>query len=189
LTIPRRGLVAYNRALLPTSCRQTARCNMTRARFNATVLNINPDPSIRAERTEVLKAAGFDVREAATGAEGLLAARTEVVDVVLLTSLLPDMDGLELRRRMSEDPAMASLMVIATSKHCNAADRVRALETGTALLPDPPDSDLLIATINVLVKFRWSMEQLSARVDELEEELHILRLSNQSPSFQDTKVR
>lgn len=55
---------------------------------------------------------GFDVLYAREGAEGLALAREYRPDLVLLDLGLPEMDGLELCKRLKEDPATSGVPVL-----------------------------------------------------------------------------
>src|SRR4051795_6733177 len=71
-----------------------------------------------------LERAGFDVHRVATGAEALTA---EPADVVLLDLGLPDMDGLDVCRRLRERDRVPILVVTARDEE---ADRVIGLALG-----------------------------------------------------------
>jgi signal transduction histidine kinase/CheY-like chemotaxis protein len=65
-----------------------------------------------------------------TGAEGLAAVRGSQPDMVLLDMQLPDMTGLELLRRLKNDPAVAAIPVIAVSADAVPRNIEAALEAG-----------------------------------------------------------
>src|SRR5262249_51117019 len=56
-----------------------------------TVLVVEDDPTLRLALTKALRSAGFRVRVAASGPEGLEAALTEPPDLLLLDVMLPGM--------------------------------------------------------------------------------------------------
>lgn len=64
---------------------------------------------------DVLRADGFETVEAATGAEGIALAAEHVPDVILMDLRLPDTDGAEAARRLSEDERTARIPVVAMS--------------------------------------------------------------------------
>jgi DNA-binding NarL/FixJ family response regulator len=67
-----------------------------------TVLIVDDHPSFRASARLVLEAEGYDVvGEAADGSEGLRAAADLQPELVLLDVQLPDMDGFEVARRLT----------------------------------------------------------------------------------------
>ena len=78
------------------------------------------------------------------------------------------MSGFELCRRVKQHPATRSTMVLELSAP-SGDDRVKGFEVGAdCFLSEPLDEEELVATINTLVRIRWTQEQLRQRVDELE---------------------
>jgi len=72
----------------------------------ARVLVVDDDPDIRVALAEALKIAGYDVASAATGTGALEVCRQQCPDLVLLDQMLPDIDGLEVCRRLRDEPAL-----------------------------------------------------------------------------------
>jgi len=79
---------------------------------------------------DVLTAAGYDVRSATTGAEGVTLAATCEPDVVLLDLQLPDFDGYETLRRLRQDPLLDAVPVVAVTALAMREDRERARRAG-----------------------------------------------------------
>jgi two-component system, OmpR family, response regulator RegX3 len=88
------------------------------------VLIVEDEDAIAEPLAEGLRREGFDVDRAATGAEALAAGEA---DVVLLDLRLPDMDGLDVCRRIREHSAVPIIVVTARGEE---ADRVVGLELG-----------------------------------------------------------
>jgi PAS domain S-box-containing protein len=124
------------------------------------VLNVDDYEPGRYARTQVLKNAGFAVREAATGAEALDLVATEDPAVVLLDVNLPDINGFEVCRRLKTDPATARLPVLhLSSTFVTAGYRVIGLEGGAdAYLTEPVEPPVLVATVNALLRMRHAEE-------------------------------
>ena len=61
-------------------------------------LVIEDDPTTRARVTAILERAGWSVRQARDGEQGLIMAREHVPDVILLDLALPRMSGLDVLR-------------------------------------------------------------------------------------------
>lgn len=76
-----------------------------------------------------LDRAGFDVRVARTGEAGLAIVR-ERADMILLDLNLPDMDGIEVCRRLRELPGAATIPIVVVSARSSEADRRRSIEAG-----------------------------------------------------------
>ncbi|MDJ0911342.1 MAG: response regulator transcription factor [Woeseiaceae bacterium] len=75
-----------------------------------------------------LELEGYEVTIAATGTEGLEAARARSCDLIVLDVMLPEMDGYELLRRLREsDRSTPVLMLTARGEEI---DKVRGLRTG-----------------------------------------------------------
>jgi two-component system, cell cycle response regulator DivK len=64
---------------------------------------------------DVLEAAGMTTMTAATAADGLMFARSNQPDLVLMDLRLPDLDGVEAARRLHADEATAHIPVVALS--------------------------------------------------------------------------
>lgn len=129
----------------------------------ATILVVDDDELKRYTMAHIVRRAGFEVVEAATGAEALrhLASRP---DAVILDVNLPDISGLDVCRRLKSDPATTTIPVLHVSAtFVNAEDRVHGLDSGAdAYLTDVVNPIELIATINALLRARRAEE--SARV-------------------------
>ena len=76
---------------------------------------------------DILRGAAFEVSEAATGGQGLDVATKIRPDVVTLDLTLPDMDGIEVCRRLR---ATSSAYVIMLTGRMGEKDRVIGLEVG-----------------------------------------------------------
>lgn len=73
---------------------------------------------------------GFEVLLAVDGLEGLEKARAETPDLILMDMSLPRLDGWQATRQLKDDPATASIPVIALTAHAMRGDREKALEAG-----------------------------------------------------------
>ncbi|OAI40306.1 hypothetical protein AYO40_04860 [Planctomycetaceae bacterium SCGC AG-212-D15] len=78
-----------------------------------TILNVDDDVVARYLLRGVLEKAGFTVLEATTGQEGL--TRAAQANLILLDAELPDIDGIEVCRRLKADPSTAQIPVIQMS--------------------------------------------------------------------------
>jgi DNA-binding response OmpR family regulator len=77
----------------------------------AFVLNVDNDPIGRYFVTQVLREAGFPVREASSGREALALAQQQPALIILVANL-PDIHGLEVCRRLKAEPATAAVPVL-----------------------------------------------------------------------------
>src|SRR6476620_35114 len=77
------------------------------------ILLIDDDAAVRESMSRTLKSAGYTVEPAASGEEGLAAARQGSFDVILSDMRMPGMSGLELRKRV-RDAHVDSVFIIMT---------------------------------------------------------------------------
>src|SRR5690349_12160385 len=80
----------------------------------AAVLVVDDDAAIRDMVTMALQDEGYEV-VTAVGAQALAVARTVNPTVILLDIMMPDMDGIEVSRRLRADPATRNIPIIAMS--------------------------------------------------------------------------
>ena len=88
---------------------------------------IEDDPDVRALLVELLQQSGFAVTDCSAGAEGLRAVRERDPDLVTLDLNLPDLDGIEVCRRLRETSEAYVIMLTARP---DEIDRLVGLETG-----------------------------------------------------------
>jgi two-component system, OmpR family, KDP operon response regulator KdpE len=91
------------------------------------VLVVDDEVAIRRFLRVALNGQGFDIREAATGQDALLTLTTERSDLVILDLGLPDLDGLEVTRRVRE---WSQVPIIILSVREQEGDKIAALDAG-----------------------------------------------------------
>src|SRR5262249_12326628 len=135
-----------------------------------TILNVDDYPPGLYARSRILRQAGFEVREASTGAEALRLVKSEKPDLVLLDVNLPDINGMEVCRRIKSNPETAAMLVLHLSAtSVPEADRIRALESGAdSSLIEPIEPDELIANLHALLRMRRAEETLRQRERQLQ---------------------
>jgi DNA-binding response OmpR family regulator len=113
-----------------------------------TVLVVDDRPDARYKIARPLAAAGFDVRETATGRDALRLARLQV-DAIVLDLVLPDMDGYEVLRRLKADALTRDIPVILkTAARLEDGDRELGLHAGAAdYFAEPFDPQVLVAAV------------------------------------------
>jgi two-component system OmpR family response regulator len=92
-----------------------------------TVLVVDDDAHLREVLQYALEKEGFKVETAKDGAEGLARAERDDVDLVVLDILMPELDGLEVCRRLR---ARRSVPIIFLSSKAEEVDRIVGLELG-----------------------------------------------------------
>ena len=116
------------------------------------ILLIEDDSRLAAMVSEYLGGAGYRVSVAAAGAAGMRLLEREAYDALVLDLSLPDMDGLEVCRRLREKHDIPVLMLTARG---DAADRIVGLELGADdYLPKPFEPRELLARLRAILRRR-----------------------------------
>ncbi len=128
-----------------------------------TILNVDDDELGRFALTHVLRGAGFQVREAATGNEALRLL-ADKPDLILLDVHLPDANGFDICRRLKEDPVTAAIPVIFLSAVAvQDADRIRGLSLGgDDYLIKPVEPAVVVAHVQALLRIRQAEQRACA---------------------------
>ena len=87
-------------------------------------------PMIRKLVEFHLKQIGFDVSNAADGAEALLLASNSKFDLILLDIMMPEMDGLEVLRRVRVNTVNKETPIIIMTAYSDSANVKKAVEYG-----------------------------------------------------------
>ncbi len=104
------------------------------------ILVVEDNPDAAAMMRDFLELAGHEVELAATGSDGVEAARQFHPEVVLCDLGLPGMNGYEVAAQIRRDPAMAEVKLIAVTGYGREEDRRRSREAGFDLhLTKPVD--------------------------------------------------
>ena len=115
-----------------------------------TLLVIDDERQIRRLLRITLEAAGYRVREAETGSHGLQEIAAAAPDGVILDLGLPDLDGVEVVRRLRE---WTTLPVLVLSVREIEQDKIAALDAGADdYLTKPFGSGELLARLRVMLR-------------------------------------
>ena len=118
------------------------------------LLMIEDDTRLAAMVGEYLRQSGYGFAHAATGASGLEALQASPPDLVILDLMLPDMDGLEVCRRIKgQGGAAAQTAVLMLTAKGDPMDRIIGLEIGADdYLPKPFEPRELLARIRAVLR-------------------------------------
>lgn len=136
------------------------------------VLLIDDCPSIHRLLAYKLKNEGIEFLAAFTGGEGFELALSQMPSLILLDVTLPDMCGLDLLRRLKEDPRTHTIPVIIVSAVNSSQQKVAAFETGAMdFVCKPVDVPELRARMQSAIRFTRMMRTLEQRacIDALTE--------------------
>ena len=120
------------------------------------LLMIEDDTRLAQMVGEYLRGNGFGFDHAATAMAGLRAVGDKVPDLVILDLMLPDMDGLEVCRRLRATAgAVAKVPVLMLTAKGDPMDRIIGLEIGADdYLPKPFEPRELLARIRAILRRR-----------------------------------
>jgi two-component system KDP operon response regulator KdpE len=124
------------------------------------VLVVDDDPGIRRFLHTSLAAHGHTVFEAATGEQALQAITAHKPDIMILDLGLPDLDGIEVTRRLRE---WSRMPIIILSVRDHEQDKIAALDAGA--------DDYLIKPFGVgelLARVRVALRHIAVQADETE---------------------
>ncbi len=133
------------------------------------ILLVEDDAELRSLVEGRLRESGYNVRTAATGVEALARVEEQSPDLVLLDVMLPELDGLEVCRRLrSSHPLLYIIMLTART---DELDRVVGLEVGADDYVTKPFSlqELVARVRAALRRLRLTAEQKPAGEGDEEE--------------------
>ncbi len=149
---------------------------------SAKLLIIDDDEVVRASLAAYLEDSGFSVRQASNGLQGLQVFEQERPDLVICDLRMPQVDGLELIRRISELEAETPVIVVSGAGVMS--DAVEALRLGAADYLIKPLEDLAVLEHSVRraldraalrLENRRYREKLESANRELQASLHLLQ--------------
>ena len=132
------------------------------------VLVVDDEPAVREVLERILRLEGYEVALAADGREAIQRQRKAPADAVVLDVLMPNVDGLEVCRRMRGCGDRTPVLML-TARH-EVGDRVAGLEAGADdYLAKPFSIDELTARLKALMRRSgWSSDDAVLRFEDLE---------------------
>ena len=117
-----------------------------------------------------LQRCGIHVISAFSGPEALALAEEKRPDIVLLDIMMPGMDGLEVCRRLKENPQLSSVPIIFITAKTSKEGKIEGLGVGAAdYITKPIDLDETVARINTQLRIQENHRvnlELSERLAE-----------------------
>src|SRR6266567_2178858 len=115
-----------------------------------TILVIEDYSDTRELLSVLLRRRGYNVIEAEDGLEGLLKAGGKDPDLVLLDLALPEMDGVEVARRIHEMPKLSQIPIFVISAYLTEEIQADLRALGRVGMSRKPfDADVLLENIRV----------------------------------------
>jgi two-component system KDP operon response regulator KdpE len=147
---------------------------MTLGGHSPLILIIEDEPPIRRFLRATLETHGYRVKEAETARDGVLQARTQRPDLILLDLGLPDGDGLQVTTQIRSESAVP---IVVLSARGQEADKVAVLDAGADdYLTKPFGVDELNARLRVALRHSARPAAAAGWVYEATSDGHTLRI-------------
>ena len=127
---------------------RTVELNRVGPRARPVVLIAEDQQELRQLYAQQLVMSGFDVIEAANGAEAIDLTSLNLPDVILMDLSMPVVDGWEATKRLRADQRTAHIPVVALTAHDGSGELQRATTAGCNwFVPKPCPPDALITEV------------------------------------------
>lgn len=115
------------------------------------ILVVDDDQAIRHGTMLRLNSMGYSVTMAVDGVDGLVQARQQSPDLIMMDIRMPKMDGLEALRQLKADPTTTDIPVVMAS--ASPGDQWNAIDSGAKyFLRKPYTTEALRATVDGSVR-------------------------------------
>ncbi len=133
------------------------------------ILIVEDNPASLKLLSAILTEAGYKARPATDGELALRSLQAKLPELILLDLKLPGMDGIEVCRRLKEDPAARDTPVIFVSAVEDAEFKVSALEAGAVdYVTKPIVPAEVLARIGTHLRIHRMQRDLAAKTEQLE---------------------
>ncbi|MDD5145476.1 MAG: response regulator [Candidatus Pacebacteria bacterium] len=116
------------------------------------ILFIEDESALQKTFSDLLSAAGFEMISALDGEIGLELAQRKNPDLVLLDLVLPKMHGLEVLKKLKEDPKTKEVPIIILTNLEGMAEVEKALELGAT---------------TYLVKSQYDLKEVAEKIKQI----------------------
>ncbi|MDD5655861.1 MAG: response regulator [Elusimicrobia bacterium] len=151
--------------------------------MNGTILIVDDDANMRESLCDNLEMAGYEVAQAASGAEAMEAVRRRVFDVIIMDYNLTDSTGIEVIKRIRTVNTESQILML--TAHASLDTAVKAIqESVTDFMSKPVDFDRLKHSIaKALDKRRLEAENRRLLEDLRQKNLQLERLNQMKSKF------
>ena len=126
------------------------------------ILAVDDEPANLALLVKLLKHHGYDVLEAGDGVSAIHIIDRQTPDLVLLDVMMPNLDGIEVCRRLRNRPECVGLPILLLTALNETEDKVRGLEAGANdFLAKPFDESELFARVQSLLRTKALQDRLA----------------------------
>jgi len=141
------------------------------------VLVVDDDPDVLFATARIVEKEGYRVFTASSGQECLESAGTNMPELILLDVMLPDTNGLELCRKIKQDPELKSAFVVLISGLKTESDeQADGLDAGAdGYIARPIANKELRARINAMVRILSAERERDRVIERLQEAVDAIR--------------
>lgn len=123
---------------------------------------------------DMLEPIGFEIIEASNGLEGIEKAKECHPDLTIVDIFIPEIDGLEMVKRLRCLPEFQSTIFIASSTRVFEYDREKTHQAGcNNFLPKPIQTEVLLQQLQQYLHLEWLYTATNLRINETENNLDI----------------
>ena len=127
---------------------------------------VDDEPGMRKALTRLLRSEGFDVRAFGAAREFLAAYRVEETACIVLDVSMPELDGMELQRRLSHAGVLAPIVFL--TGHGDIPTSVRAIKAGAVdFLTKPVNDTALLRAVRTALQNAASLKSEHATIAAL----------------------
>ena len=113
-----------------------------------TIMTVDDSASTRLLVSFTLKKAGYQVVEAVDGKDALAKLTASRIHMILTDLNMPDMDGIELTRKVRADPSCKFIPIVLATAGCQAESKQAGKTAGvTGWLEKPFKPEQLLAVV------------------------------------------
>lgn len=128
-----------------------------------TMLIVEDNPEMRAYIRNIFEA-GYKIKEASEGKEGLDKARKNMPDIIISDVMMPGIDGMEFCKSIKTDERTSHIPVLMLTALDSNESRVEGIETGAdAYLTKPFNVQHLEASVKALIASREKLKSIFGR--------------------------
>jgi len=147
------------------------------------ILCVDDEPDLLKINTAILRNAGYEVTEAATGKECLRITKEQRPDLILLDVILPDMSGFDICRQIKEAPEfLGTYVMLISGMEISSASQIKGLDAGAdGYIARPLPAQEFLSRIQAIIRIkkteaalRKSMEQYKTLVETMNEGLVVM---------------
>jgi len=144
------------------------------------ILVVDDSLTIRMQIKELLEDKGMEVLLAENGEKCLAVLEKEKPEVILLDVIMPEMDGIEVCRRIKSDDALKAIPVLILTTVSDVENKVKGLNAGADdYVTKPFEAVELIARVNSILRTKGLLEQLKREITERTRTEEMLKKTNE----------